>query len=331
MAEISATAPKPATPLAAGAQASQAPNPAKNSDPSKQVAGTKPISTASFSIQLNHERQRWLKLLVYGRHGGGKTELASSAVDCLPMRDVLVIDAEKGDSTIEDTPRVKNPHLIHNIQVTNFKQVGKIHEFLTAYCRARDRKDVAAMKRLFCQVTGLTPEQVPDDKVPNYQTVIIDSLTEVETYCTYGILNIDSQVIVTDDIDTAGWPEFRKNLEMMKLLVRAFRDLPMHVIFCCAESWSQDEHKKYHYQPKLTGQLSSAVQGFVDIVGWLTVGAASADQPEAPRRMYIQPISGGPKFDAKNRRPVFKGAYFDNPSMTSIMRDTGFIRPDEQE
>jgi len=326
MANVSATMP----PVAKGqaAEANQQPNPA-NADPTKSQNALQAVS-APFQIQTSHQRQRWLKFLVYAKHGVGKTELASSAIDVPQMRDVLVIDAEKGDTTIEDNPRIKNAHLLHNIPITTFKQVAYIQEFLTAYCKARDENNVAKMKQLYCSVTGLDPAQVEDKDVPRYRTVILDSLTEIEVYCTYGILNINPTKVMRDgDMDVAGWPEFRKNNEMVKLLVRAFRDLPMNVIFVCAEAYTQDEQKKFHYTPALTGKLSAQVQGFVDIVGWLTTGALQEGQIEAPRRLYVQPVSGGPKFDAKNRRPVWRNAFFDNPSMKTIMEGTGLLRKDE--
>lgn len=311
--------------VAANSQANQKPNPAANSDPSKAANALQAVS-APFQIRTTIDRQRWLKILIYGRHGAGKTELAGSSVDVELMQDVLMIDAESGDTVLEESPRIHNPDKISHIRVTTFKQVAYIHEFLKAYCIARDRNDIAQMKKLYCQVTGHDPKILPDDAVPRYRTVIIDSLTEVEVYCTYGILSIDAgKAMMEGEMDVAGWPEFRKNNEMVKLLVRAFRDLPMHVIFVCSEGWTQDEQKKFHYSPQLTGKLSAQVQGFVDIVGWMTVGSATADSPEAPRRMYVQPISGGPKFDAKNRRPAFSQAFFENPSMSSIMKDIGML------
>lgn len=288
-------------------------------DPSK-TAGSAKVN-APFRISTMQDRDRYFKAIFYGRHGAGKTELAASAVDVPVMGDVLMIDAESGDQTIHDSVRIKNSDKIHHIRVTNFKQVAYVQEFLKAYTSARDRGDKAAMKKLYAQVTG-----VETDNPPVYRTVIVDSLTEVEVYCTYQILKINPEGganDIGDDIDTAGWPEFRKNNEMVKLLVRAFRDLPMHVLFVCAENYTQDEQKRHHYTPALTGKLASQVQGFVDMVGWLTVGAASPDNPEAPRRMWVQPVSGGPKFDAKNRRSVFRQPFFDNPTLFSIFKGIG--------
>ena len=288
-------------------------------DPTKS-AGSRQV-TAPFQISTVQTRERWFKGLFYGKHGSGKTELAGSSVDVESMRDVLMIDAESGDMTLYDSTRIHNIDKLHHIEVTTFNQVAYVQEFLKAYCSARDRNDKKTMSKLYEQVTGIAT-----DTPPVYRTVIIDSLTEVEAYCTYQILKIDVDNIqkeLSGDIDTAGWPEFRKNLEMVKLLVRAFRDLPMNVIFICAESYTQDEVKRHHYSPAMTGKLGSQIQGFVDIVGRVVVGEADPTTGVAPRRVYVQPIAGGSRFDAKNRRPSFKGAFFDNPTMASIMKATG--------
>ena len=324
--EVTGSMAKPAN--APALNPSQAPA-AAPTDPSKKMNKLAPVA-APFQIQTVMERQRWLKILIYGRHGAGKSELAASAVDVPQMRDVLLIDAEAGDATLEDNTRIDNVDKIHHVRVTTFKQVAQIQEFLSAYCRHRETGNIDKMKKLYCTVTGFDPDDVADEDVPQYKTIIIDTLTEVEVYCQYGLLSIDSSSNgAADDIEVAGWPEYRKNLEMIKLLTRSFRDLPLNVILVCSEQYSQDEMKKYHYSPQLTGKLATQIQGFVDIVGWLTVGAATNENPEAPRRLYVQPIGGGPRFDAKNRKSVYKEAFFDNPSMMTIMKGTKLLVPNK--
>jgi hypothetical protein len=322
MAEASATMPPPQNP-APSAGNTTAP---AGVDPSK-TAGQRAVS-APFQISMMQDRDRWLKMLVYGGHGRGKTELLGSAVDCLQMRDVLMLDAESGDLTLNDSERIHNPDLIHHIKVENFKQVAYVQEFLRAYCTARDNPNKAAglatMKKLYAQVTG-----IETDNPPIYRTIIVDSLSEIEAYCQYQVLNVDEDKVLKDDggMDVSGWPEFRKVFEMMKLLVRSFRDLPMHVLFACAEGYTKDEVNRHHYAPLMTGKLATQVQGFVDVVGRIMVGEVTADSNgEAPRRVYIQPISGSQRFDAKNRRSSFKPAYFDNPNMTTIMKDLGLYK-----
>lgn len=290
-------------------------------DPTKS-AGARVVN-APFQIQSMQTRERWLKMLVYGRHGAGKTDLAGSSVDVESMRGVVMVDAESGDMTLADSDRIKNKDLISHIRVTNWKQVAKVQEYLKAHCTLRDRGDKEGLKRLQAQVTGEDPKDINEPMI--FNTVIVDSLTEVETYCLYGIMSVDTAKVIEGEMEVAGWGEFRKNNEMVKLLVRAFRDLPMHVIFVCAESYNQDELKKFHYTPSLTGKLSSQVQGFVDIVGWLTIGLP-VEGKEAPRRLYVQAVSGGPRFDAKNRRSVFKSAFFEDPTMSTIMKGIGLLK-----
>ncbi len=294
-------------------------------DPTKTVNSAH--ADAPFTISTRQNRERWFKFLVYAKHGAGKTELLCSAADCEQMGDVLFVDAESGDLTVEDSPRIKNHAMIldNRVEVKNFQQVVKLQQFLKAYCSARDRNDVATMIKMYKFVTG-----IDTDNPPRYRTVIVDSLTEVEAYCTYQVMNVDPDKVLMEEggMDVAGWPEFRKNYEMVKLLVRAYRDLPMNVLMAAADQYSKDENSRQHYGPRLTGKLGSEVQGFFDVVGYLTVGAVGADGGEAPRRLFVQPIqvTGAPRFDAKNRRPVFKNAYMDNPSMTSMMRDFGLTR-----
>ena len=142
------------------------------------------------------------------------------------------------------------------------------------------------------------------------------------------IMNLDALGLdVGDDMEVAGFPQFRKNMHIMQRVVRKFRDMPMHVIMTCAQSYSQDERKAFHYAPKLTGQLTGIIQGFFDVVGWLVPNSAQTDQTTgiAARFLFVQPQTA-PKADAKCRLASYKAAYFENPTMSTIMAKTGFIK-----
>ncbi len=294
-------------------------------DPTKKTGAMK--VNAPFQVRTRtatpDSDSRWLKLLVYGKPGVGKTELCGTAVDVAEMNDVLFIDAEAGDMTLDDSIRIQNAQNIDRIRVTTFKQVARIQEYLKAHCSARDSNNVELLKKLHSQVTGIPVEEIIDP--PRYRTVILDSLSEIDAYCLYGLMSFDTAKPVDDDIATAEWKEYRKNNDMMKLLIRAFRDLPIHFLTTCTASYTQDEMKRYNYAPQLTGKLSAQAQGFFDIVGFLIVGAPVEGQ-EAPRRMFVQPINTGPRFEAKNRRSIYREPFFDNPSMKTIMRGCALIK-----
>jgi GTPase SAR1 family protein len=272
-------------------------------------------------------RKKYLKALIYGQPGAGKTTLFGSAVDVPEMRDVLVIAAEGGTLVLEENDRIKHDELIDTVKVDRIEQLQKLYEFLKHHCHARDNGDRATMEALQRMTFGI-PKEEPLDRLREYHTVILDSLTEIEAQNLSKIMNLDSMGIdAGEDMAVAGFSEFRKNNHIIQRIVRQFRDLPIHVFIVCAQSYTQDDLKRYHFSPALTGKLSTQIQGFVDIVGWLVVGSPDPNDESGagPRRLFVQPQTG-PKADAKNRISSYKKAYFDNPTMLSIMRDTGFIK-----
>ena len=258
-------------------------------------------------------------MLVYGRAGAGKTVLAASSVDVPSMKNVLMISAEGGEMSIYGTDRVKEADGVDIIRVTNFKEMASIKDWLKAHCVHRIAKNDDKLQELQDMVFG---EGLP---LRRYHTIIVDSLSEVEAYNMYDLLGIGDNMNLNSEMPVAEFKEYKQNNNKMQLLIRQLRDLPMHVIMTCHETYEQDETKKYHYTLKLTGQLSNNVQGFFDIVGWLQPMAATEDK-ESPRKLWVQPVGG--KFSAKCRRPGLKKSFFDDPTMSSIMKEAGLEKKD---
>lgn len=258
-------------------------------------------------------------MMIYGGYGSGKTRLAASSVLVPDMRDVLMIDAESGDLTVAtiDEPEFKAA-VVHldNVQITNFKALARVQEFLKLHCQYREAGDIEKMKALEMK---LRPESDPDTPPRQYTTVIIDSLSEVETYSMYQLLGVTDRSRLDEETATAEWAEYKRNHNMILRLVRAFRDLPMNVILTCASNYVQDESKRFVYQPALTGKLAKQVQGFMDVVGFLTV---EQQGEEYIRRLHVQPT---PRFDAKNRFSVYRQNYFENPTLKGILQSVGLL------
>jgi len=274
------------------------------------------VRPAAFRVESTQRRERYLKLLVYGNYGVGKTYLAGTASIVESMQDVLMINAEAGDLSLDGFENVDQ------ITVRDFATLGRINEFLKQHCVARDAGDTERLKELESAVTG---EEIEDIKEPKqYYTVILDSLTEIEAYCFNQLLGITDTTRLDEDPESAEWTEYKKNHTMMLRVVRAFRDLPMHVIFTASEQFQQDENKRYKFSPDLTGKLSKKIQGFMDMVGYLAIGK---DGEKTIRRLYVSPSPVG-KYDAKHRYSAFKGEFFLNPSIKSILYETGLANKD---
>jgi len=284
------------------------------------TASVKPKTAPPFAIKRVTTDSQWMKLLIYGMHGSGKTTLAGSAVDVESMGDVLMVSAESGNLTLLDNVRIKNLDNLDTIPVNNFDSVVKIYEFLTSHIKFRDANDVEKLRGQEAWLRGCDPSEIENPR--KYRTVILDSLTEIEAYCMYKLLGTHGEFstsMLDEDTKTAEFKEYKQNNNMVNLLVRAFRDLDMHVIVLCGRAFEQDEMKKFLYSPQLTGKLRTQVQGYFDIVGYLVVGK-TGDDGKAPRRLYVQPEG---RWDAKCRFSGYASGHFDNPTLTSMMKDLG--------
>jgi hypothetical protein len=279
---------------------------------------------APFIIPVNRPRLPYFKGLVYGEYGAGKTWLLGTAADVPEMQDVIMVSAEGGDLTLDPYDPDHNFGNIDPVRVNSYSQVARIYDYLKLHCHFRDLHTKEADEKLANLQKIVMPDQAPDERLRRYKTVIIDSLTEVEVYCMNQLLGVNDATKIDEESTAAEWAQYRQQHMMVQRLIRNFRDLPMHVLFTAARAYIQDENKRQIYSPMMTGKLAGQIQGFMDVVGYLIIGQAADDQTIPPRRLYIQQ---GPRFAAKSRFSAYKKHYFDNPTMGSILRDVGLLKP----
>lgn len=274
-----------------------------------------PAARRSFMITPIKKADTYRKILVYGDLGTGKTVLAASAQDEASMKDTLYISAEGGETSIAHRSD------IDLIRINSFKQFADIYEFLRLFCIAREAKDKDKMLRLNNFLRS-EEDQLKMKDLRVYKTVIIDSLSEVQKYVMYQLLGVNlSSARLDIPPDSPEFKEWGQNAEMIRLLVRSFRDLPMHVILVCGENKTEDEAKRIHRTPALPGKLQMEIGYFLDIVGYMA--AIPNDMGVMQRRLYIQP---GRLFTAKCRLRELDGVkYVDSPTMTRLLN----ARPEE--
>lgn len=177
-----------------------------------------------------------INLLIYGESGVGKTLLSGSAQAVPEMSPVLFVDIEGGTLTL------RNHYAdVDVVRVQNFKDMATVHDELAS---------------------GETV----------YKTVVLDSLTEIQKFSMYGVMTELLKKEPDRDPDIPGMREWGKNIEQMRRFVRAFRDLPLNVIFTAlAQSDKNPRSGITQWKPQLSGKLASEVAAFMDIVVFMYV------------------------------------------------------------
>ncbi len=290
----------------------------------------------TFGRVTSQRKGKYLKMLIYGPAGGGKTTLAGSACNIDESSDVLLVTAEGGDIVFENNERITRPELIDTMRAVRIEQIQKVYEWLARHVAFRDANDEVRLHKLqniaFFGNPEITEAEAmaidPDfdfNRIRRYKTVILDSLTDIEAQNMNHVLGIaDEGFSIGDDLTPPGYTEFRKNNNTIQQLVRAFRNLDVHLIILCGQRFQQDEMKKFHYGPWLTGQLATQVQSFVDVVGYMVPSQQDPSQPVV-RRLYVEP-QVAVKFDAKCRIANFKDPFFQNPTFEMILQQCGYVK-----
>lgn len=131
----------------------------------------------------------------------------------------------------------------------------------------------------------------------DFQSVIIDSLTEVQKRLVDDIAGVDQPSL-------QDWGTIGRNLEDM---VRKLRDLsvhtthPVNVIMLCLSHLRDNETR-----PFLKGQIELALPAFVDVVGYLYTQQSETEGNKIDRKMLIEPVNN---IIAKDRTNVLVEEY----------------------
>jgi len=212
--------------------------------PGTSVEVLRPRQLGGLKIIKAKERPPHMNILIYGESGVGKTRLAGSADSVPRMRRVLVVDLEGGTLTLEQN----NPD-VDIIRVKTWAEMQAVYDAL--YAGDHD-----------------------------YETVIIDSLSEVQKFNMYDVMKnrVDTSS-ANIDIDAPDMRAWGINLEQMRKFVRAFRDLPVNTIFTALMKDDKDKKTGLSIKkPNLSGKLASEVAAFLDIVVYMYMKEVDGEQ-----------------------------------------------------
>jgi phage nucleotide-binding protein len=195
----------------------------------------RPTYLAGLPVRKAVEARDHVNMLIYGKSGVGKTQLAGSA-DAVPsMRKVLVVDVEGGTMTLG--------HSYPDVDVIRVKDWNSIAELY----------------------------DVLQSGNHDYRTCIIDSLTEAQKFNMSAVMS--KRILEREekgesqDPDVPDMRAWGKNIEQIRKFVRAFRDLEMNVIFTALVKEEKNPRTGLlERMPQLSGKLAGEVAAFLDIV-----------------------------------------------------------------
>ena len=234
-------------------------------------------------IKQMKSKKFFLKILTYGDNGVGKTVFSASAEDCDVCKDVLFVNVEGGTLSISDRTEL-------NVwDVKKFSEMKEVLDFL-------------------------------HEEEHTFKTVVIDSITELQ------LRGLD--VIVKDalaapprgkprtDEDEIRIEDYGKNTQQIRRVIRAFRDLPMHVILTAIAVETKDEEGVITVSPQMTEKVRNSVMGYMDIVAYMHVKKSNQEGVEKLiRSLIFQPYG---KFKAKDRSGKM-GDYLVEPTIQKMI------------
>lgn len=172
--------------------------------------------------------------------------------------------------------------------------------------------DFGLMKKVYEEITT-NPDR--------WDTVIIDSLTELQRRSMEAVMKLVVEQNSRRDPDVPGIGEYGKNGEIIRKVIRKFRDLPMNVIFVCLQLDMTDQDTGLAIaRPMLQGKMAAEVPQYMDIVGHLTV-RSEADEDGNLRKIRVLNVDHGGRFSAKNRLGHLP-PQIENPNFTEIIQST---------
>lgn len=237
-----------------------------------------------------------MNILIYGDPGVGKTHLAGTAQDCMPMKDVHFFNIDGGMMTLADRG---------DIDATDIKSVDELENELY---------------RLINK----------DPEYKGVKTIVIDNISELQTLCLEGITTAEFKERQKKNknytIDDVYLEDYGKSGKQLARVLRGYRDLPMHTIYLA--------HKKDKMRkgtnvlessiPSLTDKLCTAVCGYMDFVWYLYTNDDVVTEGEEAytvtnRYLLTQPYDC---YMAKTRGSTFAdmiGSVIQNPNLADIL------------
>jgi phage nucleotide-binding protein len=210
--------------------------------------------------KTNNLANQYLKIMPFGPSGVGKTRLAGS----MSLRvKTLILSAESGLLSLQNLKDENG--LTPNI---DYVQINNFADMEAAYHHLKNVKH-------------------------DYKGVAIDSLTEIQKACKDAIMEQTKK----DAMEMRDWGVLAHKIERM---VRAFRDLPMHVIVTALDDSEADKITgEIKVWPALQGSVQKQLPAYFDIV--LYTFTREVGEGSDRKTVYSALTQNSGKYIAKDR------------------------------
>jgi phage nucleotide-binding protein len=203
-------------------------------------------------ISSVENKSKYLKILVYGNPGTGKTVFSATAPS------PLIIDVEKGAHSINNHPALRGAKAL---EYKSLFQVEQLINFLAA-----DAPQLA-----------------------EYKTIIVDSFSELQKRDLDAIVKDEASKDANRNKFLPIGPDYNVNTEHMRVIASALRDLDRHIIVTCHVKEEKDETTgRILKRPNLTPKLAGTMAGIFDVVGYL---ATNGSGDNTTRTLQVHPTA----------------------------------------
>jgi hypothetical protein len=235
-----------------------------------------------------------MQIGVFGNSGIGKTTFIGTALNDERSAPVLLLDVDRSTMSIDSKCREisiaelgkPEPDKIDVLRVDSWNDFQAVYDFLFSV----KSKDARAA----------------------YNTVAIDTLTEVHYVCLQFVAGMDKSPRLDPSMPEI--QDYGKASTIMKKLLRAFRDIEgVNMIYTFQPRLLQGNQDSIaQIKPHLIGQLADEAPALIPIIGYMQVTGQ-----ENKREMLFQPTT---RIMAKDRTEGGKlGSKIENPTMTKVL------------